>query len=497
MSDEKISKVKFPRGWKLWAPAVLFVLAGGLALVFVPEQLLSHWVPSSSVAEQRTMLAAAGQIVLFSLGGVIAVIGVGLSMARHGQSLLDAEDQREREAERRAEFFAQLTLERDRDNVRQTEVEDQRRTEAERDLRARFIAAVELLSADAPVKRTAGLYALAALGDDWLTFGSVNELQVCIDVMCGYLRAAVPEDEQTSAEASVRTTGFALIHDHLRLGEDRARPAWEGRRFPLSHAPLWFSVRLDRLVVENGTFVELLGVDMSDIAMLNLANAAVGRHGRIDIRGAKVKDQASIWMDESVIAMGGIVELSHAKLSHRAAIVADSVRVFDAGRLDLKQAEISDDARIDLESCVVESGGTVEAGNLTLTRDARLYLRYMQANGGGTFELTNTEAHGRALVDASEIVSNGGRFDFAGVTLRDEARLRLDNSSLTRPRTLDLRAVSFGGDRSISVSGARIERGALTLPNGSVLGYSGQQQPPGTYVTFDEIMTMEIVDPAP
>ena len=72
-----------------------------------------------------------------------------------------------------------------------------REQERESGLRERYTTAAQQLADDNPAIREAGVYALAALGDDWIWYGELtrqpqlghSELQVCVNLLCSYLRA--------------------------------------------------------------------------------------------------------------------------------------------------------------------------------------------------------------------------------------------------------------------------------------------------------------------
>jgi hypothetical protein len=119
----------------------------------------------------------------------------------------------------------------------------------------RFGAASAQLGAASAVTRLAGVYAMAALADEW-----VEQQQQCTDVLCAYLRLPYtpqeastdtpvrttttrtspgpePVTEEVSSESrpgerEVRWTIIRVIRDHLR-GE---QPAWAGRDFDFTGA---------------------------------------------------------------------------------------------------------------------------------------------------------------------------------------------------------------------------------------------------------------------
>ncbi|TYQ00853.1 UNVERIFIED_ORG: pentapeptide repeat protein [Nocardia globerula] len=59
-------------------------------------------------------------------------------------------------------------------------------------LRDRYTTVAEQLGHDSAAIRLAGVYALASLADDWHDFGNDNERQVCVDLLCAYLRTERP-----------------------------------------------------------------------------------------------------------------------------------------------------------------------------------------------------------------------------------------------------------------------------------------------------------------
>ncbi|WP_369268786.1 pentapeptide repeat-containing protein [Streptomyces sp. R11] len=100
--------------------------------------------------------------------------------------------------------------------------------EYDRALIERFGAAAEQLGTDQPAVRMAGAYAMARLADEW-----PQERQMCIDVLCGYLRMPHAPDPPADApalaswqrEREVRVTILGLIAAHLR---DGAPASWQG-----------------------------------------------------------------------------------------------------------------------------------------------------------------------------------------------------------------------------------------------------------------------------
>jgi hypothetical protein len=120
------------------------------------------------------------------------------------------------------------TLAEQRDQLDKTLNEQRART-----LNERFAAAAEQLGSDKPAVRLAGVYAMAGLADDW-----EENRQVCVDVLCAYLRmpykpdpgSDAPEPQRLAFQASreVRHTVIRVLTAHLK--KDVA-VSWQGLNF--------------------------------------------------------------------------------------------------------------------------------------------------------------------------------------------------------------------------------------------------------------------------
>ena len=102
-----------------------------------------------------------------------------------------------------------------------------------RALNERFATSAEQLGSDKPAVRLTGVYAMAGLADDW-----EENRQVCVDVLCAYLRMpyepdpgqGAPEPQQLVFQASreVRLTVIRVVTSHLKEG---APVSWQGLNF--------------------------------------------------------------------------------------------------------------------------------------------------------------------------------------------------------------------------------------------------------------------------
>ncbi|MFD4338024.1 pentapeptide repeat-containing protein [Streptomyces anulatus] len=92
-------------------------------------------------------------------------------------------------------------------------------------LAERYTTAAEQLGHDQAAVRLAGAHAMARLADDW-----PEQRQVCIDVLCAYLRMHYEPDSSTAGfktgEREVRLTITRIIRDHLQ--DPTAATTWCG-----------------------------------------------------------------------------------------------------------------------------------------------------------------------------------------------------------------------------------------------------------------------------
>ena len=141
-------------------------------------------------------------------------------------------EQREQLDRTLAEQREQLdrTLTEQREQLDRTLAEQRTRT-----LNERFATAADQLGSDKPPIRLAGVYAMAGLADDW-----EENRQICVDVLCAYLRMPyepdpgqdTPKPQRLAFQAirEVRHTVIRVITAHLRKDMDAAK-SWQGLNF--------------------------------------------------------------------------------------------------------------------------------------------------------------------------------------------------------------------------------------------------------------------------
>lgn len=382
--DALKGKIKGPLvlRWFVIIPAALIFLAAGIwLLIEVPAMLVEVWLPNNPTAKDTgATLLAATQSILFALGGFIAVIGVVLSLFRHGQDL-------------RAATLAQLEYAHaiDKELIRIEEAEESLRINQERALRARFADIADLLTdSQSAVKQIAGIYALAGLANDWATFGKPAERQVCIDVLCAFLRTPVDLSGGSQIGSKAHQVGYSVIRQHLV--EPSVKTSWQGCIFSLQNLAVNHEVNLSGVHIERGT--ELL------------------------MGGARVGAGGIVRLDH--ISGSGLVDLSDF-------LAAEELRDQSTGRvvLDLSFAKL-DDADIRLIDLRLDGALTVTFSRSTLTRTAvavggKSWVRH------GEFRFDPDLMSGGSLSVLRMALLEGGLLSLRSTSFRDNCQVSIRN----------------------------------------------------------------------
>lgn len=86
------------------------------------------------------------------------------------------------------------------------------------DMHDRYTKAVEQLANEEPTIRLGGVHAIAALGDDWTSVEIYKQRQVCVDLLCSYLRS-VPRINEEFESSTHELVGWDA--DDVFLEKDR------------------------------------------------------------------------------------------------------------------------------------------------------------------------------------------------------------------------------------------------------------------------------------
>lgn len=314
----------------------------------------------------------------------------------------------------------------------------------------RFGKASELIGSSQAAVRLAGIYAMAALADDW-----DEHRQMCVDVLCAYLRmpcdplaapsppsvnrglglrkprpvthaptppAAPAEDPRE--EQQVRHTVIRVIAAHLR--PDAPVP-WHGRTFDFTGATFdggdLSGIRVGpdtRLIFDDATFAGGY-VAFTDVSVAG---------GEIEFKGAKVSAGHLDFGGSSLSA--GEVDFGGATIS--GGEVDFGHVTFSGGRCYFGDAVVSG-GYVHFAGGLV-SGGEVDFGGAVIS-------------GGDLHFATATIAGG--LVDFTGAVISGGEVDFRDVTFSGG--------------TVDFGDATFSGGR-VLFEGATFSGGTVDIPTG-------------------------------
>ncbi|WP_221281162.1 pentapeptide repeat-containing protein [Prescottella equi] len=249
--------------------------------------------------------------------------------------------------------------------------------ERESSLRERYTTAATQLADPNPAIREAGVYAIAALTDDWFRFGrstdqfelAGSEQQVCLNLLCSYLRANrmvganATSDQDAKQEVAVRRTVVAVLRERLKRWREQGVATVD-----LSGADLQ---RMDLRGMDlSGVDLTRANLHYAELSEANLERATLARaeltsarlmranlrHARLFWANARDADFEGADLSLAVLSRA---ELFHANLTD--CVIADArlygTRLADAilTSADLSRATFGsvDFEKVDLSSCTL------------------------------------------------------------------------------------------------------------------------------------------------
>ncbi len=190
------------------------------AILAIDPSIVPPPVPTTGSAAQNPWMPAA-TLTAAIVAAVVAGIGVWLQR-KSGRESAAAAERSAKAAERSADAATAAV----RVNE-QTSITVANRAAADA-LAKRYQDAAALLGHDRAAVRRAGVYAMARLADDW-----PEQRQVCVDVLCGYLKMP-PVNEKSEPEVRAAITDVLTAH----LRRDTTEASWSDLRIDLSYAHL-------------------------------------------------------------------------------------------------------------------------------------------------------------------------------------------------------------------------------------------------------------------
>ncbi|WP_406390177.1 pentapeptide repeat-containing protein [Streptomyces sp. NBC_00882] len=298
----------------------------------------------------------------------------------------------------------------------------------------RYTTAAGQLGHDKAAVRLAGVYALARLADDW-----EEQRQVCIDVLCAYLRMPYQTNPNANGykegEREVRHTIIRLIRDHLRLAPTHPH-SWQGCDFDFT-AVSFDGGDLSGAVFSGGTVsftrAEFTGGTVS-------FNRATVSGGTVDFRRAAFS--------------GGLVSFDRAMFS--GGTVNFNRATFSGGRISFDGAKFSGSTvgfaaatfsggTVGFDDAVF-SGGTVNFGGATLSSTFILVRFNRAAFSGGAVSFQDAMFSG-GLVSFDGAAFSGGLVRFNEATFSD-GLIRFNDATFSNG------LVSFDG---VTLSGGSVD----------------------------------------
>lgn len=503
-------------GLTIAALASAFCIGGIAAILYLPDAILRNWFPTLDDQQRASYLWPAAQAVLFTLGGAIAIIGVSLSIARHREELL---------ARARAE--ATLKLDRSKEKTRRREASQARRVAHENILRERFVTATELLSDDtAPIRRTAGIYALAAVADAWAELKRDDECQTCIDVLCAYLRAPLGGESLSTpaAEVATKRAGYDLIRSRLLAEPESTAPSWEGRFFNLTSARIDFPVNLTRIEAKNGTrllfeqatvsgrgtllfdhsfishdgYISLSGIRLSERARVSAVHLTLSRNGRLLFSGAQLSSSSSITLDHLQLQDNASASLSDIQVENGGRLFAGEIRIRSEAsvaavrisvsgsnsRVAFRDIQLADSAQFVSKSARIALQGRLIIREIRLSHSSQIDASGARLRTGARMEIVNFELANSSAIKVDEQKLEGGMMIVAGGALRDESQVHagfrvhdikakpvLNKVELWDESVLTVSDAKSDTDGVLWMSASRIDQdGAISLGRVSLLG---------------------------
>lgn len=296
-------------------------------------------------------------------------------------------------------------------------------------LRDRYTSIAGQLGSDAVAVRLAGVYAMAALADDWIEAGIDHEAQVCIDVLCSYFRTpqAQGTEHEMAGETEVRQTITRVITAHI---QPLANRSWKGKDFDFTNAVFRGQHSFMGAEFAGGGVVSFRGAEFAGERVSFRGADFSG--GRVSFFGGKfVHGRVSF---EKVRFSGARVSLAQAELAGAevsfndaqfvGGTVAFNMAVFSGGKVSFDKAELPAGGKVSFDLATFSggrvsfrrsefSGGEVSFNQAEFAAGCVVSFTADFSGGELSFSRARFAAGGTALFDLATF--SGGRVSIAAV----------------------------------------------------------------------------------
>lgn len=215
----------------------------------------------------------------------------------------------------------------------------------------RFAAAADQLASERAANRLAGVYAMAALADEW-----DSGRQTCVNVLCAYMRmpyespprraereaAGMEEFRTVLEERLVRKTVLSVITERLRLKPVPGR-TWHECTFDFTGATI------DEGNFNRTQFLGTVSFEHARFPRRSIGFANTVFHGPVSFRrahcsGARLPFDAAEFRDEvdfsKLTVSAGFLNFNRSRFHHRRISFASSV--FSGGKVRFDNCEFAD-----------------------------------------------------------------------------------------------------------------------------------------------------------
>ncbi|GAB2515025.1 pentapeptide repeat-containing protein [Nocardia heshunensis] len=287
-------------------------------------------------------------------------------------------------------------------------------------LRERYTAVAAQIADDSAAIRQAGVYALAALADDWHAFGEDEERQVCINLLQWCLRVPLELNHPAAtSEREIRQTIVAMLASRRHRLDDDAK-SWRRADINLRQASL------SRCVLRSGdrqlihgyvSGIRLEGLDLTEIQLgdadLVSAELAVALLPRANLVGANLTHAdltgANLEWANMTLATLQSATLTDAKLQHATLSEANLVSA-NLNGASAKEATFKDARMIKVSACSADLDDADMSG-------ARLCRADFHDSSLAGVDLTGADLTGADLTSANLIAANLTGTNLTGVDL--------------------------------------------------------------------------------
>ena len=225
-------------------------------------------------------------------------------------------------------------------------------------LRDRYTTIAAQLGDDAAPVRLAGVYAMAALADDWITLENHREAQVCIDVLCAYIRTPwhTTTSEEVVADTRVRETITRVITQHLQAD---AATCWSDKVFDFTEAHFTGSHSFYGARFNEGSRVDFARARFNEGCQVNFTRARFNEGCQVNFSGAKFNEGCQVNFTDAKFNKGCQVNFPRARFNEGCRVDFFGAEFNEGCQVNFPRAEFNKGCQVDFFGAEFNEGGQV------------------------------------------------------------------------------------------------------------------------------------------